>query len=462
MQPSDPSDTSLAARARAGDSEAFALLYDRYRESVARFLTRLTGDPHLAEDLTQEAFVSAMRNLRSLRRPGRFRPWLFTIAHRGALDHIRRGGPVLLPDLPELAAGDASPEDAADANEATRLVWDAAASLEPRQLAVLELTLRDEVTTAELAGALEVRTAHAAVLAHRARSALGHAVRLLLLARNPRHCERLANLVPARPQRLSRAQRASVDRHLRRCPNCRALASRLTAPTAVLSALLVAPSPRVDDPAWAAMDTSRHLVRKTAVTLTLTVLLTALVSVAPPDALPPEAEFPSPTPDLPAVSTSRPSTPTSTVDSTTSVAPQPPSSTRVSSASPTTTSRPAVQAEPVRLVTSLNARRTTSGCPPLRVDPRLTEAARSHSAAMMRADQVTLAPENAPTLQQRLADTGYHTAAGYFVAATQKTADELAPLLPETPYDCTTTSIGTAQTRGGPCGYYWTVIYAVD
>ncbi|WP_156893726.1 sigma-70 family RNA polymerase sigma factor, partial [Actinokineospora enzanensis] len=304
VQLSDPGDADLVERAGSGDDDAFSQLYNRYRLPLTRFLARLTGDSHLAEDLTQEAFVSALRHLSTLRRPSRFRPWLFSIAHRCALDHIRRGGPVLFADPPELAADGDSPQDVADAHAATSLVWDAAASLEPRQLAILELTVRDEVTTAELAHALDVRTSHAAVLAHRARSALGHAVRVLLLARNPRSCRRLANLVPERPRTLSPAQRVSVDRHLRRCPDCRELAGRLTTPLAVLGVLLRDPTPHVSEAAWALVDPSRHLVRKTFVTLALTLVLTALWSLIPHNTIPPEANIPpgpTPTTTAPAI-----------------------------------------------------------------------------------------------------------------------------------------------------------------
>ncbi|MFC7615011.1 hypothetical protein ACFQV2_17300 [Actinokineospora soli] len=167
-------------------------------------------------------------------------------------------------------------------------MWEAAAGLEPRQLAILELTVRADLSTAELATALDVRPAHAAVLAHRARSALGHAVRLLLLARNPRRCRRLAELVPTRPRTLSRAQRASVDRHVRRCPECCGLARTLTAPLSVLGVLLAAWD---RDTAPAVATTSSRVAKAGALAAVAGLAITAAVWLLPDD---PPAPRPAP------------------------------------------------------------------------------------------------------------------------------------------------------------------------
>ncbi|HVK24355.1 MAG TPA: sigma-70 family RNA polymerase sigma factor [Actinokineospora sp.] len=445
MRTSEVTDADLVDATLAGDEGAFPLLYDRYRAPVTRFVARTVGDPYLAEDLTQEAFVRALRVLRDLREPARFRPWLFSIAHRAALDHVRRGGPVLLWDLPE-TAGDDSPHESAAAREAAGLVWDAAASLEPRQLAILELTVRDEVTTAELAQALDVRAAHAAVLAHRARSALGHAVRLLLLARNPRRCSRLDGLVPDRPRTLSRAQRASVDRHLRRCSECRDLAGRLTAPLAAFGVLLVAAgrstSVPIDHVAWALADPSRHLVRKGMITLGLTVALTVGWWFVPSQEPPPVAA----PPPIPAAPIADVPTTTTTAPTTTTAAPRPPS-------------------EADKLVTALNQRRSAEGCGPLRSIAPLTTAARAHSTDMMKHSYIGLTSPDGTSLADRVKATGYRGMRGAFVAAYRETGAELAKELAQgdTPaLSCEVDTIGVGRAVGGECGYYWAIVYGKD
>src|SRR6185312_2226106 len=90
------------------------------------------------------------------------------------------------------ASAELGPAELADQAAAIDLVWDAAASLEPRQFAVLDLSLRKGLSSSEIADVLGVDAAAASLALHRAREALGNAVRYLVVARRRRHCDRLA------------------------------------------------------------------------------------------------------------------------------------------------------------------------------------------------------------------------------------------------------------------------------
>ena len=70
----------LVARVRAGDEEAFRLIFDRYSRPVLGFIYDMVGDRSLAEDLAQETFVRAYRGLASLREETKLSTWLFAIA----------------------------------------------------------------------------------------------------------------------------------------------------------------------------------------------------------------------------------------------------------------------------------------------------------------------------------------------------------------------------------------------
>lgn len=83
-------ESSIAALAAAGDDGAFAELVLRHEARVRALLRRMSGDAALADDLAQEAFVTAWRNLRSLTSPGAFGGWLRQIAVRTWLQHARR------------------------------------------------------------------------------------------------------------------------------------------------------------------------------------------------------------------------------------------------------------------------------------------------------------------------------------------------------------------------------------
>ena len=85
----------LVARVRAGDEEAFRLIFDRYSRPVLGFIFDMVGDRHTAEDLAQETFVRAFRGLGSLRDESKLSTWLFSIAKnvaRESLRERRRGG----------------------------------------------------------------------------------------------------------------------------------------------------------------------------------------------------------------------------------------------------------------------------------------------------------------------------------------------------------------------------------
>lgn len=89
MDRAHPSDEDLLA---SGETDAFALFYDRHARTVLGYFARRTGDPQVAADLTAETFASAIAAQR------RYRPtsapalaWLFKIAARRLVDYQRHG-----------------------------------------------------------------------------------------------------------------------------------------------------------------------------------------------------------------------------------------------------------------------------------------------------------------------------------------------------------------------------------
>src|SRR3712207_3579279 len=79
----------LVARVRAGDEEAFRLIFDRYSRPVLSFIFDMVGDRSLAEDLAQETFVRAFRGLSGLREETKLSTWLFAIAKNCAREQLR-------------------------------------------------------------------------------------------------------------------------------------------------------------------------------------------------------------------------------------------------------------------------------------------------------------------------------------------------------------------------------------
>ena len=83
--------------AKRGDPEAIRLVVEAYYSSVLRFMTTLCANPADAEDLTQEAFVQALRSLRKFRGESGMRTWLHRIAYHGYLRSRRRGAARVAP-----------------------------------------------------------------------------------------------------------------------------------------------------------------------------------------------------------------------------------------------------------------------------------------------------------------------------------------------------------------------------
>ena len=237
-------DLDLARRFVAGDASAFDAVYRRYVRPVYDYALGMVRDRVLAEDVAQTTFLRAYEQRRSVRDPAAMRAWLYRIAHNVAVNQVIRAVRVdEIPDDTPLPAADAGPEQSAEQREAVRLVWDAAASLEPRQFTVLDLALRKGLSSAEIGDVLDLDAAQASLALHRAREALGNAVRYLLVARRRRDCDRLAELVPAGVRALSPEQRATVDRHMRRCRNCQRMALALTTPGELFGAIPIAVLP---------------------------------------------------------------------------------------------------------------------------------------------------------------------------------------------------------------------------
>lgn len=84
--------TKLVERAQAGDADAFGSIYDRYNETVFRYIFFRVNNRQLAEDLTSETFLRALRRISSFSWQGRaFGAWLVTIARNLVVDHYKSG-----------------------------------------------------------------------------------------------------------------------------------------------------------------------------------------------------------------------------------------------------------------------------------------------------------------------------------------------------------------------------------
>lgn len=143
------SDAAVVARARAGDDVAFEALVERHGRAVFRLAFRMTGNEHDAEDVVQEAFLKAHRQLHRFEDRSAFSSWLYRITTNCAYDLLRArarlkertGGPT--PDdadpLETCESPAPSPDRAVLSGEITRRVDAAMARLSPQERTVFAL-----------------------------------------------------------------------------------------------------------------------------------------------------------------------------------------------------------------------------------------------------------------------------------------------------------------------------------
>ena len=152
-------------------------LFGRHHAEIYAYLLRMLREPELAADLTQDAFIKAYRSYETLERPENARAWLYQIAHRVALDEIRRRK--IIRFLPWTGESPGSAPSAERLVMDTRLSGDmqrALARIPERQRAALLLAELHDLTGLELASALGVSHVAARALLTRARESLRQAL----------------------------------------------------------------------------------------------------------------------------------------------------------------------------------------------------------------------------------------------------------------------------------------------
>jgi RNA polymerase sigma-70 factor (ECF subfamily) len=152
-------------------------LFAKHHGEIYAYLLRMLREPELAADLTQDAFVKAYRNYETLEKPENARAWLYQIAHRVALDEIRRRKIIrFFPWTGESRGSAPSAEHLVMDSHLSSDMQRALARIPERQRAALLLAELHDLTGLELAEALGVSHVAARALLTRARESLRQAL----------------------------------------------------------------------------------------------------------------------------------------------------------------------------------------------------------------------------------------------------------------------------------------------
>ena len=152
-------------------------LFAKHHNEIYAYLVRMLREPELAADLTQDAFIKAYKNYDTLEKPENARAWLYQIAHRVALDEIRRRKIIrFFPWTGESHGSAPSAEHLVMEAHLSSDMQRALARIPERQRAALLLAEIHDLTGVELAAALDVSHVAARALLTRARESLRQAL----------------------------------------------------------------------------------------------------------------------------------------------------------------------------------------------------------------------------------------------------------------------------------------------
>jgi RNA polymerase sigma-70 factor (ECF subfamily) len=170
---------ALVTAAQNGDGEAFGQLFDTYVDTVHRYISYRVSDHGLAEDLTSETFLRALRRISSYSWQGRdFGAWLVTIARNLIADHFKSSRYKLelsTSDLVEAGAdrSQAGPEEQVLAGITNAVLLEAVTRLKPDQQECIVLRFLQGMSVAETAAVLGKNEGAIKALQYRAVKSLG-------------------------------------------------------------------------------------------------------------------------------------------------------------------------------------------------------------------------------------------------------------------------------------------------
>ncbi len=163
---------ALVKACQAGDMQAFSELFDRYHEVVFRYVLFRMGDRTLAEDITQETFVRALRRIGSVSYQGRdIGAWFVTIARNLIFDHVKSSRYRLestTSEIIELSPSTGGPEQQVLDNATNEELLRCVAKLNPDQQECIQLRFLQGLSVAETAQLMDRNEGAVKALQHRA------------------------------------------------------------------------------------------------------------------------------------------------------------------------------------------------------------------------------------------------------------------------------------------------------
>ena len=159
---------ALVERAKR-DPNAFGELYDRYVLQIYRFVYSRVRDQTVAEDVTQEVFMKALKSVGRYQDTGKpFSAWLYQIAVNSVADRYRAARPVEdIDEQRDLAVSGPALEEVAAQRDELRRIWNVVETLPKQQKIAMVLKFQEDMKIEDIAAAMGKTPGAVKLLIHR-------------------------------------------------------------------------------------------------------------------------------------------------------------------------------------------------------------------------------------------------------------------------------------------------------
>lgn len=151
------------------NKEIINQLYNEYSDHVFHFVYYKVRNKALAEDITQDTFIKAYKNINTLHTISKAKSWLFSIARNLVIDHVRRESLLKIISIPIniIKSPTESPESEHDKKERNKELFCALYKLKPIYRDIIYLRFIEELSIKETAEVLNIKESKVRVDQHR-------------------------------------------------------------------------------------------------------------------------------------------------------------------------------------------------------------------------------------------------------------------------------------------------------
>lgn len=161
----EKSDRQLVEDFLAGDDPAFEQLVDKYLKPIYNFLYHFVSDRENLDDITQETFIKAWKNIKKFDQEKKFKTWLFTIAKNTALDYLKKKKTIpfsMFTDsegynkLEDISEDSILPDEFLERADATKDLEEILKKIPDQYQIILSMRYRDDFSLHEIAAILKI------------------------------------------------------------------------------------------------------------------------------------------------------------------------------------------------------------------------------------------------------------------------------------------------------------------